>query len=207
MLEVFIPAFVALFVTIDPIGQVPIFVSLTSDLTRAEKFRTSLMAVLIAAVILLGFGFFGKALLGQLGITMPAFQIAGGILLFIIALEMLFSKRTQRKEDSAEEAHKNREGEDLAVFPLAIPLIAGPGAITSIMIWVGTADGLDDQLIALLALGSVLLLVLLFFTMAILSERFLSRTVTNVVTRLLGMLLAALATQSIIDGIQKALLT
>ena len=137
MLEVFIPAFVALFVTIDPIGQVPIFVSLTSNLTRAEKFRTSLMAVLIAAVILLGFGFFGKALLGQLGITMPAFQIAGGILLFIIALEMLFSKRTQRTEDSAEEAQQTREGEDLAVFPLAIPLIAGPGAITSIMIWVG----------------------------------------------------------------------
>jgi multiple antibiotic resistance protein len=207
MLEIFIPAFVAMFVTMDPIGNVPIFISLTRELSRGEKLKTAFRAIVIAGGLLVLFGFFGNWLLGNLGITMSAFKIAGGILLFIIALEMLFSKRTERKANSAEEAQQQKSGDDLAVFPLAIPLIAGPGSITTAMIWIGSASDPTGQIIALVAVAAVLVAFAILFSLSVFSERFISATVANVITRLLGMLLAALATQSIIDGIQKVILS
>ncbi|MEM8631161.1 MAG: MarC family protein [Pseudomonadota bacterium] len=196
-LPALITAFVTLFVIIDPIGLAPIFVALTHGMTTAERRAIALRACVIAAALLTLFGVFGEAVLGFVGISMPAFRIAGGMLLFLTALDMLFERRTKRREDQAEE-----ERPDPSVFPLAIPLIAGPGAIASMILLTGqSADWREALAIHVVMAGVVALVFLLFLASGIL-ERALGRTGINVVTRLLGMLLAALAVQFVLDGLQ-----
>lgn len=195
-IPVLITAFITLFVIIDPIGLAPLFVALTKGEAPAHRRAIAIRATLIAAALLILFGLFGEAVLGFAGISMPAFRIAGGILLFLTALDMLFERRTKRRKGQASAAA------DPSVFPLATPLIAGPGSIATIILLTGQAG--DDWAAigsVMLVLLAVLLLVFLFFLSASLLERALGDTGTNVVTRLLGMLLAALSVQFVIDGI------
>jgi multiple antibiotic resistance protein len=201
-----VTAFATLFVVIDPIGLTPIFVALTQGMSAAARRAIALRAIGISLGILALFAAFGEAVLGFIGISMPAFRIAGGILLLLTALDMLFERRTKRREDQAEED----EGPDPSVFPIAIPLIAGPGAIASVILLTGQVSGqFSGQAPALAAwatvLGvvlAVLLIVFAFFLAAGAIERGLGKTGVNVVTRLLGMLLAALAVQFILDGLR-----
>jgi multiple antibiotic resistance protein len=158
-------------------------------------------SVAIAAAILLFFGLFGEDLLEALGISLAAFRIAGGIMLFLIALEMVFEKRQERRESRANEINARPEPEDISVFPMAIPMIAGPGSIASIMLLMARSDGLDQSLVVLGALGSILLLTLLALLAAGPMMRLLGHKVEGMITRILGVILAALAAQFVIDGI------
>jgi multiple antibiotic resistance protein len=198
-LAAYIPAFVALFVIIDPIGLAPLFVALTAGQTARERRGVALRACLVALGILTLFGLAGEAVLNFLGISMPAFRIAGGVLLFLTALDMLFERRGQRRQGQADTAH----ADDPSVFPLAIPLIAGPGAIATMILLTGQ-DGADAVHIALVhgVMALVLACVFGLFLLAAPLERALGPTGINVVTRLLGMLLAALSVQFVIDGLR-----
>lgn len=199
MTEAFITAFVTLFLVIDPIGMVPFFIALTKDNTGRERVSIGLRACLIAAVVLAIFGIAGDAILGGIGISMPAFRIAGGMLLFLTAVDMLFERRTQRREGQADSA----ESPDPSAFPLAIPLIAGPGAIAAMILLTGQGDDRWIALgITLGAMASVILLVLALFLISTPLQRFLGRIGVNVITRVLGMLLAALAVQFVVDGLK-----
>lgn len=195
----YIPAFVALFVIIDPIGLAPLFVALTAGQTRRERRAVAIRACLVALALLTLFGLAGEAVLAFLGISMPAFRMAGGILLFLTALDMLFERRGQRRKGTADAEHPS----DPSVFPLAIPLIAGPGAITTMILLAG-AEGADAVHVALIhgVMALVLLCVFVLFLLAGTIERLLGPVGINVVTRILGMLLAALSVQFVIDGLR-----
>ncbi|MCL4107572.1 UNVERIFIED_CONTAM: hypothetical protein GTU68_022033 [Idotea baltica] len=166
-------------------------------MTAAERRAIALRSCITAVLILSLFALFGEAVLGFVGISMPAFRIAGGILLFLTALEMLFERRTKRREDQA------NERDDPSVFPIAIPLIAGPGSIATIILLTGQVGDSWTGFGAVLAVMiSVVALVLILFFAAGLMERGLGKTGINVVTRLLGMLLAALSVQFVLDGLR-----
>ncbi|MDR7125307.1 MarC family protein [Pseudotabrizicola sp. 4114] len=194
-----ITAFATLFVVIDPPGLVPLFIALTRGMTAEQRRAMAQRACLIATALLTMFGLAGEAILGFIGISMSAFRIAGGILLFLTALDMLFERRTQRREgQTADEDH------DPSVFPLATPLIAGPGAIASIILLIGQGGGDWPATFAVLGLTWGMILVTFLFLLASPPlERMLGRTGTIVITRLLGMLLAALSVQFVIDGIRQ----
>ena len=201
MTELFISAFVTLFVIIDPPGCAPIFASLTSGASKADRRAMAIRSVMIAAAILLFFAVLGEDLLDTLGISLAAFRIAGGIMLFLIALEMVFEKRTQRREQRANEINATPEQEDVSVFPMAIPMIAGPGSIASIMLLMARSDGIQGSLVVLAAMLAVLLLTMLALLAAGPIMRFLGNKVEAMITRILGVILAALAAQFVIDGI------
>ncbi|MBU3261343.1 MarC family protein [Roseovarius sp. PS-C2] len=197
-----ITAFVTLFVIIDPIGMTPIFVALTQGMNTAKRRAIALRACVTSALILIVFAAFGEAVLGFIGISMPAFRIAGGILLFITALDMLFERRSKRRKSQADEAEEEDDNDDPSIFPLSIPLIAGPGSITSVILLAGQNPGLEGMALVSGVMLLVVLIVLILFLMAGLLERALGRVGINVVTRLLGMLLAALAVQFVLDGLR-----
>ena len=195
-----ITAFVALFVVIDPIGLAPIFVALTQGVTADARRRIAVRACIIGFGLLLLFGLAGESVLGFLGISMAAFRIAGGILLFLTALDMLFERRTKRREDQAAE---DGPEDDPSVFPLATPLIGGPGAIATMILLTGQASGDPVHIAGVVGvMAAVLVCVLGMFLMAGVLERLLGRVGINVVTRLLGMLLAALSVQFVLDGLR-----
>lgn len=195
-----IPAFVTLFVVIDPIGLSPIFVALTRGATPAHRRAIAARAIAVAAGLLLLFGLAGEHVLGFLGISMAAFRIAGGLLLFLTALDMLFERRGARRREQSREGME--EVEDPSVFPLATPLIAGPGAMASMILLAGQTHG-ALEMVALLGVALVVLgTVFVMFMAAPLLERILRETGINVLTRLLGMLLAALSVQFVIDGLR-----
>ena len=168
----------------------------------------AIRATVIAGIILLVFALFGEALLKGMHIELDSFRIAGGLMLFIIALEMVMEKRTQRREERAEKvAAQNAmtpEVEDVSVFPMAMPMMAGPGAIASIMLLTARAEGFDGTIVVLAALGSVLVLTMLALMAAGPLMRLFGDRVEAVITRLLGVLLAALAAQYVIDGLKGA---
>jgi multiple antibiotic resistance protein len=193
-----ITAFVTMFVVIDPIGLAPLFVALTQGVPERQRRRIALRACGIGMAILIVFGLFGEAVLGFVGISMPAFRVAGGILLFLTALDMLFERRTKRREDQSGE----QEFDDPSVFPLAIPLIAGPGAIASVILLTGQRPGIDGLALVLAVTALVLGVCMGLFLASGLLERALGKTGITVVTRLLGMLLAALSVQFVLDGLR-----
>ncbi len=197
-LAFFITAFTTLFVVIDPFGTTPIFVALTQDMDAKTRRKTAFRSCLTAVFILIAFAAFGEALLGFVGISMAAFRVAGGALLFLTALDMLFDRRTKRREDRAEE----EEHPDPSVFPLAIPLIAGPGSIATIILLAGQHPGVLGIAEACIVMLAVMSVVLIFFLAGGLIGRILGKTGLNVLTRLLGMLLAALSVQFILDGLK-----
>lgn len=201
MIELLTSALVTFFVIIDPPGCAPIFASLTQGAPHAQRRAMAIRSVLIAASILIFFGLFGEDLLSALGVSLAAFRIAGGIMLFLIALEMVFEKRTERREHRAQEVNATPEIEDISVFPMAIPMIAGPGSIASIMLLMARSNGLQESLIVLGALLAILLLTLVALLMAGPLMRLLGHKMEAMITRLLGVILAALAAQFVIDGI------
>jgi multiple antibiotic resistance protein len=194
-----ITAFTTLLVIIDPAGLAPLYIATTQGMAPERRHAVGRWACITAAVLLLIFLVLGERLLTFIGISIPAFRIAGGMLLFLTALDMLFERRQDRREKNAAEGAD--PGDDPSVFPLAIPLIAGPGAITTVILLSGSAQGL----VAYGAIAGVIVVnlgvVYLTFLAAPWIERVLGRTGINVLTRILGMLLAALAIQFVIDGI------
>ncbi|PCH66431.1 MAG: MarC family transcriptional regulator [Rhodobacteraceae bacterium] len=193
-----ISTFVTLLVIIDPFGLTPVFVALTQGMTTRERRVIALRACLTAAGLLMLFAAFGETVLGFVGISMAAFRVAGGALLFLTALDMLFERRTKRREDQTGD-----DRPDPSVFPLAIPLIAGPGSIASIILLSGQRPGIEGLGVVIVVMLAVLCVVLVMFLLSGLLERLLGKTGINVVTRLLGMLLAALAVQFILDGLRE----
>lgn len=202
MLDLFFSAFITLFVVIDPPGCAPIYASLTHGASAAQRRSMGLRAVFVAGLILIIFALFGEQLLGALHIELDSFRIAGGIMLFVIALDMVFEKRTQRREERAQKIIDTPEIEDVSIFPMAMPMIAGPGSIASIMLLVSQNDGLDRALVVLGALGAVLAVTLVALIAAGPLMRVLGEKTEAVITRLLGVLLAALAAQFVIDGLR-----
>ncbi|SLN18497.1 MarC family protein [Pseudooctadecabacter jejudonensis] len=196
-----ITAFVALFVVIDPIGLAPLFVALTAGMSPEKRRRIAVRATAVAVGVLLVFSIFGEGILNFIGISMPAFRIAGGILLFLTALDMLFERRQKRREDQATD-DDDEPDDDPSVFPLAIPLIAGPGAIATVILLIGQTEDAAGYASVMAVLAAVLALVFLMFLIASQLERLLGKTGITVVTRLLGMLLAALSVQFVLDGLR-----
>ncbi len=202
MLDLFVSAFVTLFVVIDPPGCAPIYASLTGGANAAARRAMAIRAVIIAGAILIFFALFGEALLSFLHIDLDSFRIAGGIMLFIIAIDMVFEKRTERREQRAAEIIATPEVEDVSVFPMAMPMIAGPGSIASVMLLVSQNEGLDRAGVIFAALVAVLLLTLAALLAAGPLMRVMGAKAEAVITRLLGVLLAALAAQFVIDGLK-----
>jgi multiple antibiotic resistance protein len=204
MIELFVSAFAIFFVVIDPPGCAPIYASLTNDADARQRRIMAIRAVLVSGLILLVFALFGEKLLAALHIDLNSFRIAGGIMLFLIALEMVFEKRTQRREERAQKINEAPEIEDVSIFPMAMPMIAGPGSIASVMLLFSQNNGTDSSLVILGALGLVLLLTLIALLAAGPLMRMLGHQTEAVVTRLLGVLLAALAAQFVIDGLRES---
>lgn len=201
-LEPFLTAFVTFFVVIDPIGVAPIFVSLTAALPAAERRRVAYRGVTAAAVILLVFAVGGDALLRLLGISLAAFRIAGGALLFLTSIDMLFARDSGLRSTTQGEAEEAAHRPDVSIFPLAIPLIAGPAAITSVILQFGRHAGEPAMQLAVFGiLLAVLTLNVLIFLVAERMTGWLGVTGVNVATRTFGVVLAALAAQFIIDGV------
>ena len=194
-----IATFTTLFVVIDPIGTTPVFIALTRGMTPRMKRTIALRSCLIAAAVLCLFAFAGEAVLSFVGITMPAFRIAGGLLLFLTALDMLFERRTKRRDDQAEEAEDDVP--DPSVFPMAIPLLAGPGSITSVILLVSQAETAPALINVLGVMFGVLAIALLLLLASGWIERALGKIGITVITRLLGLLLAALSVQFVADGL------
>lgn len=201
MQELFVSAFITLFVVIDPIGCAPIYASMTTGASAHQRRTMAIRAVAIAAAILLAFALYGKQFLASLGIELDSFRIAGGIMLFLIALDMVFEKRTQRREDRAQKIMETPEVEDVSVFPIAMPMIAGPGSIATVMLLMARVDGTEQRLVVLAATAVTLLLMLGALLAAGPLMALLGKKIEAVITRLLGVLLAALAVQFVIDGL------
>jgi len=201
MIELFISAFVTLFVVIDPPGCAPVFYGLTTGATSLQRRRMAIRAVVVATAILIGFALIGEDLLRTLGISLDAFRIAGGIMLFAIAMEMVFEKRTQRREDRAQKIRDTPEIEDVSIFPMAMPMIAGPGSIATVMLLTAGAHGAEQSAIVLAALAANLALMLAALLAIGPVMRLFGSQVEAVITRLLGVILAALAVQFVLDGL------
>ncbi|MCC9620868.1 MarC family protein [Thalassospira sp. MA62] len=247
MINELIPVFVTLFVIIDPLGLVPVFIVLTEGTSAAHRRRMAIRACITSFFILAAFALIGEGLLGVFGIHMPAFRIAGGTLLFLIALEMLFEKRSQKRNERAEQVHQeleedhdqdqdqakktanataatatatakpgmphpasnqlipDDEADDISIFPMSIPFLSGPGAIASVMLLMGRfEDNIAMQASVIGVVAIVMMIAFVFFLLSNVVAKRLSPTVATVISRLLGMILAALAVQFIIDGIKQA---
>ena len=202
MTQLFLSAFITLFVVIDPPGCAPIYAGLTKGATQAQRRIMAIRAAVIAGVILLIFALFGEQLLAALHIELDSFRIAGGLMLFWIAFEMVFEKRTQRREERAEKVAATPEVEDVSIFPMAIPMLAGPGAIAAIMLLMNEAEDVTGTFTVLGALASVLIITMLALMAAGPIMRLFGDKVEAAITRVLGVLLAALAAQYVIDGLR-----
>jgi multiple antibiotic resistance protein len=205
MIALFLSAFITLFVVIDPPGCAPIFAGLTAGYAPERARGSAIRACIIASLILLVFALFGQKLLDGLHVGLDAFRIAGGLMLFLIALDMVFEKRTQRRETRAEKVKTEPVHEDIAVFPMAMPMIAGPGSIATVMLLMARAQSWTESGMILAALLAVMALMLVSLIAAGPLMRLLGPHVEGVITRVLGVLLAALAVQYVIDGVKGAL--
>ncbi|MFA5965873.1 MAG: MarC family protein [Sphingomonas sp.] len=205
MFELYISSLITFFVVIDPPGCAPIYAGLSAGATPAHRRAMAIRAVVVAALILFAFAGFGETLLTALGISLASFRIAGGIMLFLIALEMVFEKRTERREDRAAKIAATPEVEDVSIFPMAMPMIAGPGSIASVMLMMSRNHGLGNVAVVLAALATILLLTLVALLAAGPIMRVLGAKIEAVITRLLGVLLAALAVQLVIEGVKISL--
>ena len=199
LLALFVSAFATFFVIIDPPGCAPIFGSLVAGTPAAHRRAMAVRSVLVAAAILFAFALVGKGFLKALGVGLPAFRIAGGIMLFMIAVDMVFEKRTERRENRAAGV---AEAEDISVFPMGIPMIAGPGSIASAMLLTSRAEGWIERGVVLAALALTLVLTMICLLAAGPLLKLVGQKVEAMITRVLGVILAALAAQFVIDGIR-----
>ena len=204
MIELFGSALVTFLVIIDPPGCAPIFASLTRGTSAAHRRAMAVRSSLIAWGVLMFFALLGKPMLNALGIELASFRIAGGVMLFMIALDMVFERRTQRREVRAQSIEGTPQAEDISVFPMAIPMIAGPGSIASAMLWVSRADHAGEVATVLAAITVVILLTLVTLLAAGPLMRLLGDRIEAMITRILGVILAALAAQFIVDGLKQS---
>jgi multiple antibiotic resistance protein len=204
MIELFGSALVTFLVIIDPPGCAPIFASLTRGTSAAHRRAMAVRSALIAWAILMFFALLGKPLLHALGISLASFRIAGGIMLFMIALDMVFERRTQRREERAQSIEGTPDAQDISVFPMAIPMITGPGSIASAMLWVSRADSATEVVVVLAAITSVILITMVTLLGAGPLMRLLGERIEAMITRILGVILAALAAQFIVDGLKQS---
>ncbi|MEE9273249.1 MAG: MarC family protein [Robiginitomaculum sp.] len=198
--------FAVLFVIVDPPGCAPIFATLTHGTSKKHQRVMAFKSVAVAAGILFIFALFGKQIFYFLHINFDALRLAGGVMLFIIALQMVFEKRTQSREHRAEEALEHIENpEDISVFPMGIPMIAGPGTIASLLLLMSNNPNPQDMVAIMVALSAVLIITLFAFLISGFLMKLMGKTITDVLTRVLGFILATMAAQFIIDGVQGAL--
>ena len=205
MTELFTTAFITLLVIIDPPGCAPIFASLTAGTDARHRRTMAMRSVMVAWCILMFFALLGEPLLRTLGISLSAFRLAGGIMLFMIALDMVFERRTERREDRAREIEGTPDADDISVFPMAIPMIAGPGSIATIMLMSARAEGTVEGLIVFGAMTAVLILTLLALLAAGPLMKLIGVKLEAMITRILGVILAALAAQFVLDGLERSL--
>lgn len=202
MLETALIAFTTFFATIGPADVAALFAALTTKNTGAERRAMALKGTLIAAFVLLLFAFFGEAALRLFGITLPALRVAGGVLLFLIAIDLVFARPSGGTTTTSEENEEAAAKPDISVFPLATPLIAGPGAIGAVILLVADAEGDRVKFMAVMAaLAAVLLLTFVLLLAAVQLQRLIGVTGLHVISRVVGVLLAALAVQFIFDGL------
>jgi multiple antibiotic resistance protein len=204
VIELFGSALITFLVIIDPPGCAPIFASLTRGASVVQRRSMAMRSSLIAWVILMFFALLGKPLLHALGISLASFRIAGGIMLFFIAFDMIFEKRTERREKRAHEIEGTPEAEDISVFPMAIPMITGPGSIASAMLWISRADGLLEVATVLAAITVVMIITLVTLLAAGPLMKLIGERIEAMITRILGVILAALAAQFVIDGLKQS---
>ena len=199
MIESFLTAFVIYFVVIDPVGSAPIFLSVTSHLTKVQKYKVAIEATIIASLIMIFFGMCGTWILHYLQISISAFKIAGGIILLLVALDMLSSKRHDRKRQQLSEDDGN---DGVAVYPLAIPLLAGPAAITSVMMISGGSNiNLENMLPGYFALILVMFITALIFMLTGFFQEYINYKITSVFSKITAIILAALSIQYLINGL------
>ncbi len=204
MIELFGSALITFLVIIDPPGCAPIFAGLTRGASPAFRRAMAIRSTVIAWAILMFFALLGRPLLHWLGISLASFRIAGGIMLFFIALDMVFERRTERREKRAHAVEQTPEVEDISVFPMAMPMIAGPGSIASAMLWVSRADEIAEVAVVLGAITAVILMTLGTLLAAGPLMRLIGDKVEAAITRILGVILAALAAQFVIDGLKQS---
>lgn len=207
MLDEIFNIFVVLFVVVDPIGLAPIFAALTHGSNEAYRQKMARRAILVSAALLIVFTLLGNQLLGWLGISIDAFRIAGGFLLFLLSIDMVFARHSGLRSTTKTEQHEAEEREDISVFPLAIPLVAGPGSMTTLMLMLGDSNSGKDIFTVMAVLIVVLLISYVAFISAAKIMNKLGETGINVISRVLGILLAALAVQFMLDGIKASLFT
>jgi multiple antibiotic resistance protein len=204
LFDLAINSFITFFVIIDPIGLIGIFNGLAAGMTLRDKRRLAVRGAAVGAGILMLFGLGGERILGALGISLPAFRAAGGALLFMLAVEMMFQRRVARRQEAAEKAVDEPRPEDLGIFPLGIPLIAGPGAITSALLLTSRHKwAVVEQSIVIVAILAVLFITLLTFLAAERLGRIIGPTIVGITTRLLGILLAAVAVEYMVVGVRQ----
>ena len=204
MIELFGSALVTFLVIIDPPGCAPIFASLTRGTSAAHRRTMAIRSSIIAWAVLMFFALLGKPMLHALGISLASFRIAGGIMLFMIALDMVFERRTKRREERAQSIDGTPEAEDISVFPMAIPMISGPGSIASAMLWVSRADDAAQVATVLAAITVVILITLVCLLAAGPLMRLIGERIEGMITRILGVILAALAAQFVVDGLKQS---
>ena len=204
MMELFGSALVTFLVIIDPPGCAPIFASLTRGTPAVHRRAMAIRSTLSAWAILMFFALLGKPMLQALGISLASFRIAGGIMLFFIALDMVFERRTERREKRAEEIEGTPEAEDISVFPMAIPMITGPGSIASAMLWVSRASTFFEVAVVLAAITVVMVITMLTLLASGPLMRLIGEKVEAMITRILGVILAALAAQFVVDGLKQS---
>ena len=198
MLEIFIQTFFLYFIVIDPLGTTPLFLIVTQHMETKDKIKTALSATTIATLILLFFALLGSSLLSYLNISVPAFTIAGGVILFLISIEMLFDKRQQRKEDDLD-----YNSERVSVFPLATPLLAGPAGITSVIVSVSDiGNNFTNQVVGMFSLITVLFITFIIFFIVSKSSKAINKKIISVISRVIAIILAGLSVQYILDGIK-----
>ena len=202
MLETFITAFIVYFVVIDPVGNAPVFLAITQSQARRQKFRTAIEGTLFATGIMLFFALCGAWLLAYLKITDHAFKIAGGMILFLVALDMLSAKRQERKRGEGLPDGAEASGDNLAVYPLAIPMLAGPSAITSVIVVTsGFVGDTASIVIGYAALFAVMLATGVIMCLTVVAESWLNEKITMVFSRITAIVLAGLSVQYVLDGL------
>lgn len=206
-METFLVSLVALLVILDPVGTAAIFISITPRDSQARRRAQAIRASIISVIVLVAFAFVGELLMRAMGISLPAFKVAGGLLLFWMAFDMVMQRASGMRATESERAEAKASDDDVSVFPLAIPLIAGPGAMTSVVLLRGQAGSDPTEIAAVLvALLVALAIMLVCLVSAGTLTRVIGTTGTHVLGRVLGVLLAALAAQLVLTGLREGLL-
>ena len=203
MTAIFINSFILFFVTIDTIGNIPFFLSLTEDAKIKQRNLIAIKSVILAFFIMITFAYVGRYLLDAIGVTLDSLKIAGGIILMFLAIDILFEKRKRRREKRVEEALDEKSFDDIIVFPIAIPFIAGPSALTTIILLIGNYKNFPEfQITVILALVTALIVGLILMIGASHIVKFIPKQILHATARVMAFILAALATQFVVDGIK-----